>query len=89
MLLIPYSAAHPPQRRNPPDLNETGRVLLSKNVYATQHARSCNNGRNAGLLAELTTLHAGTAKHLAVLLLRHALATLLNDGTHRLDLAIR
>ena len=77
-----------PQRQNPPYLNETGRVLLL-NVYATQHARSCNNGRNAGLLAELTTLHAGTAKHLAVLLLRHALATLLNDGTHRLDLAIR
>lgn len=40
------------------------------------------------LLAELTTLHTSTAKQLAVLLLRHALATLLNDGTHRLDLTI-
>ena len=35
-----------------------------------------------GLLAELTTLHAGAAEHLAVLLLGHALAALLNDGTH-------
>ena len=35
-----------------------------------------------GLLAQLTALHAGAAQHLAVLLLGHALAALLNDGTH-------
>ena len=35
------------------------------------------------LLAQLATLNAGAAQHLAVLLLGHALAALLNDGTHR------
>lgn len=40
-----------------------------------------------GLLAELTTLNAGAAQHLAVLLLGHALATLLDNGTHRVYLA--
>lgn len=34
------------------------------------------------LLAQLTTLHTSTAQHLAVLLLGHALAALLNHGTH-------
>ena len=34
------------------------------------------------LLAQLATLNAGAAQHLAVLLLGHALAALLNDGTH-------
>ncbi len=33
-------------------------------------------------LAELATLHAGLAKQLAVLLLRHPLAALLDDGAH-------
>jgi hypothetical protein len=32
----------------------------------------------AGLFAEFPALHAGTTKQLAVLLLRHALATLLD-----------
>src|SRR5699024_2333321 len=36
-----------------------------------------------GLLAQLATLHAGTLQHLAVLLLGHALAALLNHRTHR------
>lgn len=40
-----------------------------------------------GLLAEFTTLNAGTAQHLAVLLLGHALAALLDNGTHRVYLA--
>src|SRR3954451_4052370 len=35
-----------------------------------------------GLLAETTTLHARLLQQLAVLLLRHALATLLDDRTH-------
>ena len=35
-----------------------------------------------GLLAQLTALHAGAAQHLAVLLLGHALAALLDDRTH-------
>ena len=34
------------------------------------------------LLAQLTTLNAGAAQHLAVLLLGHALAALLDDRTH-------
>ena len=36
-----------------------------------------------GLLAQTTTLHARALQHLAVLLLRHPLATLLDDRTHR------
>jgi hypothetical protein len=36
----------------------------------------------AGLLTQLATLHAGLAKQLAVLLLRHPLATLLDYGAH-------
>ena len=35
-----------------------------------------------GLLAQLPSLHAGTAEHLAVLLLGHTLAALLDHRTH-------
>ena len=38
--------------------------------------------RFEALLAELATLNAGAAQHLAVLLLGHALAALLDDRTH-------
>src|SRR5690606_24468562 len=40
------------------------------------------HGRAQDLLAEFTTLHARLLEQLAVLLLRHALAALLDDGTH-------
>ena len=35
-----------------------------------------------GLLAEFTTLHTSAAQQLAMLLLRHALAALLDNRTH-------
>src|SRR3954454_198501 len=41
------------------------------------------------LLAELATLHARLLEQLAVLLLRHALAALLDDRTHEPDLSTR
>src|SRR5690606_4675872 len=37
------------------------------------------------LLAEFAPLHAGTTKQLAMLLLRHALAALLDHRTHRVS----
>ena len=41
-----------------------------------------HGGGGSGLLAEAATLHARLLQQLAVLLLRHALATLLDDRTH-------
>ncbi len=41
-----------------------------------------HDGSAGSLLAQLTTLNAGTAQHLAVLLLGHTLAALLNNRTH-------
>src|SRR5437868_5451573 len=47
-------------------------------------ASTCDRrcGRRPGLLLQLAALHPGLAEQLAVLLLRHALAALLDDRTH-------
>jgi hypothetical protein len=43
---------------------------------------AAGHGEGAALLPELATLDARLLQELAVLLLRHALATLLDDRTH-------
>ena len=69
----------------------SGVSTTTRNQASVKHAKTLRRAwtheaegkkRGLGLLAQLTTLHAGAAQHLAVLLLGHALAALLNDGTH-------
>ena len=55
---------------------------LETPVTSTIRPTTTPAARGSGSLAETTTLDAGLLQQLAVLLLRHALATLLDDRTH-------
>src|SRR3954469_23184016 len=54
----------------------------SRATPVTRTTRPTGGSPSRGLLAEATTLHARLLQQLAVLLLRHALAALLDDRTH-------